>query len=209
MRTRDTRVGVLAILGTGIAALLVSQQPTSGLPTFDAAAVRLGSHPHTPEGYSWSDVKVQGPGRFCAVNANLHELVQWAYDVKDYQIDEPDWLKSNSITFDIEAVAPAPTSAQQIHLMLQRLPAERFGMVIHHEMKTTPVYALTVANGGPKLKGSTQDIPTALEAMGGSSTVRLSSAGTTMTQLTSALSGSLDRPVLDRTELTGIFCDSS
>ena len=200
-----TRVAVLAIFGVAITPLLISQESTAGLPTFDVAAVKLGSHPHTPEGYSWSDVKVQGPGRFRAVNANLHELVQWAYNIKDYQIDEPDWLKSNSITFDIEATAPTAASVQQVRLMLQRLLAERFEMVIHHETKTMPVYVLTVNQGRPKLKSSTQDTPTGIESRGSSSTVRMSSTGTTMARLASALSGSLDRPVLDHTELTGIF----
>jgi uncharacterized protein (TIGR03435 family) len=72
-------------------------------------------------------VKVEGPGRFRAVNANLDEFIRWAYDLKDYQVSEPDWMKSNAVTFDIEATAPSTTPAEQMRLMLRRLLAERFG----------------------------------------------------------------------------------
>ncbi len=114
------------LLGLSISRPVAGQQESGGLPSFDVATVKPSSHPLTPEGYSFSDQKVVSPGRFRAVNSNLDELVRWAYDVEEYQISEPDWLKSNSVTFDIEAVAGSDATAMQIRLMLRRLLRERF-----------------------------------------------------------------------------------
>ena len=125
--------------------------------------------------------------------------------VKDYQLDETDWLHSNDVTFDIEATAPADTTTAQMRLMLRKLLADRFGLVSHTAMKPMPVYTLTVNKGGPKLKNSTESTPLALKSVGSKSTIHMTSAATTMSRLASALSGNLDRPVLDKTDFTGIF----
>jgi len=200
------RAGINPLTLLAVMAIAITHRaPAQGLPSFDAASIKPGSHPHTPEGYSYSYVKMEDPGRFRAVNANLHEYLQWAYILKDYQIEETDWLKSNTVTFDIDATAPVTTSEPQMRLMLQRLLAERFGVVLHHEMKPMPVYALTVNKGGPKLKPSTESTSAGVESRGSQSTIRMKSAAVTMSRLATALAGSLDRPVLDKTDLTGMF----
>lgn len=159
----------------------------------------------TPQGYSWSDVKMEGPGRFRAVNANLDECIRWAYSMKEYQVAEPDWMKSNAITFDIDATAPADTQGAQMRLMLQRLLAERFGVVLHHEMKTMPMYAITIGKEGSKLKMLSGMTAAGMSSSGSQSTLRMSSTATTMSRFASALSNSLDRPVIDRTGISGTF----
>ena len=148
---------------------------------------------------------MEGPGRFRAVNSTLDECIRWAYNVRDYQVTEPDWMKSNAITFDIDATAPVDTQAEQMRLMLQRLLAERFGVVLHHETKTMPVYAITIGKEGSKLKMLTETGPKAIAASGSQATIRMSSPVTTMARFALALSNNLDRPVLDRTGLTGTF----
>jgi uncharacterized protein (TIGR03435 family) len=199
------RLQVLALTLLSVSWSVTGQQSTVPLPSFDAASIKPGSHPLTPEGYSWSDVKMEGPGRFRAVNANLDECVRWAYSNREYQTAEPDWMKSNSITFDIDATAPANTQGVDMRLMLQRLLAERFGVVLHHEMKTMPVYALTIGKEGSKLTVLTGTAPSGMMSTGSRSTLRMSSPGTTMARLASALSNSLDRPVIDRTGIDGTF----
>src|SRR5487761_973224 len=75
----------------------------------------------------------------------------------------PAWLKRNR--FDIQAKTPdgAPDytyfqflegQAPRLQLMLQALLADRFNLKVHREMKQTPVYALTIAKKGPKLKNA-------------------------------------------------------
>ena len=71
----------------------------------------------------------------------------------------PEWRE----TYDIEARAPAnavPSGLQEsekrrrMQGMIRRLLADHFKLVMRVEQKTMTVYALTVANGGPKLQKS-------------------------------------------------------
>jgi uncharacterized protein (TIGR03435 family) len=191
---------ILALLGLTISRPVIGQQESSG-PSFDVATVKTSSHPLTPEGYSFSDQKVVSPGRFRAVNSNLDELIRWAYDVEEYQISEPDWLKSNSVTFDIEAVAGSDATAMQIRLMLRRLLRERFGVELHREQRTMPAYDLVLDKGGLKLQRSSAQTPKMISWGHG----HIKTAGTSIVRLAAGLSRELHRPVIDTTGLPNIY----
>ena len=105
------------LLALAMAHPATGQQEPGDIPAFEVATVKPSSHPVTPEGYSFSDQKVVSPGRFRAMNSNLDELIRWAYNLEEYQISEPDSLKSNSVTFDIEASAGSDTTATRIRLI--------------------------------------------------------------------------------------------
>ena len=71
----------------------------------------------------------------------------------------PSWRE----TFDIEAKAPAnavpfglPESEKRgrVQAMIRRLLEDRFKLEMRVEQKTMPVYALSVASGGPNLQRS-------------------------------------------------------
>jgi uncharacterized protein (TIGR03435 family) len=192
---------ILVLLGLTISRPVTGQQESSGLPSFDVATVKPSSHPLTPEGYSFSDQKVVSPGRFRAVNSNLDELIRWAYDVEEYQISEPDWLKSNSVTFDIEAVAGSDATAMQIRLMLRRLLRERFDVELHRERRKMPAYDLVLGKGGLKLQRSMVQTPKMINFEHG----RIKTAGTSMARLSAGLSRELHRPVIDTTSLPNIY----
>ena len=101
---------------------------------------------------------------------SLRDLILIAYRIKQYQLTGgPDWLAVN--VFDIQATIPqgaAATGTAEMHCasderpchvsatkvpeMLQALLAERFGLRIRRENREMPVYALTVARGGPKFR---------------------------------------------------------
>ncbi len=178
-----------------------SQQSSSDLPSFDIAVVKPSSHPLTAEGYSFSDQKVVSPGRFRAVNSNLDELIRWAYDIEEYQLSEPGWLKSNDVTFDVEARASGETAEAQIRLMLRRLLSERFDMALHPEMREMAVYDLEVGKGGPKLQKATGQAPKIINF----GHDHIKTAGTSMARLAAGLSRELRRPVIDKTGLHEIY----
>ena len=83
----------------------------------------------------------------------------------DYQISGgPKWI--NSDRFDVEAkavgdVVRGTEGTRRKQLMLQTLLAERFKLVVHHETKELPIYALVLARRdrrlGPKLRRSELD----------------------------------------------------
>jgi len=87
--------------------------------------------------------------------------------------------------------------------MLQTLLAERFQLQVHRETKELPVYALVAAKGGPKLHKAEPGGNTDMRGENGSFVFR----GTSMPQFSEDLStlSQVDRPVLDRTGIPGVF----
>jgi uncharacterized protein (TIGR03435 family) len=167
--------------------------------------VRPGSHLVTPEGYSYSQADRIDPTRFRAVNANLAELIEWAYRVRTDHIAGPDEIKSNARTFDVDATMPATTSDVQARLMLQHLLADRFLLVVHSVTASSNGYILRVDNGGSKLKRSTLTASKGIMARGSAAEERLRSPGATVGQFATVLSMSIEKPVLDETHVDGLF----
>ncbi|HKD09811.1 MAG TPA: TIGR03435 family protein [Bryobacteraceae bacterium] len=192
---------ILALLGLTIGRPATAQQEPTEFPSFDVATVKPSSHPLTPEGYSFSDQRVVSPGRFRAVNSNLDELIRWAYDLEEYQISEPDWLKSNSVTFDILAGAGSDTTAMQIRLMVRRLLHERFDVELHRERRTMAAYDLVLSKGGLNLQRAPVQTPKMINFGQG----HLKTAGTSMSRLAAGLSRELHRPVIDMTGLPNMY----
>ncbi|MGH9588285.1 MAG: TIGR03435 family protein [Acidobacteriaceae bacterium] len=90
-----------------------------------------------------------------AVDVTLQYVLEEAYGLYDSKrwSGGPGWLSERR--FNIEArFDPAEykdiTLAKR-RIMLQHLLADRFGLVVHHEPKELPVYALVVAKQRPKL----------------------------------------------------------
>jgi uncharacterized protein (TIGR03435 family) len=78
-----------------------------------------------------------------------------AYEMKAYQFIGPEWIVTAH--FDITAKLPAGASQEQVRGMLQNLLLDRFRMTVHREKRDLPVYAMTLAKGGLKLKETAPD----------------------------------------------------
>jgi uncharacterized protein (TIGR03435 family) len=175
-------------------------------PAFEVASIRpdvFGSHPRS--------IQYSAGGRFTASNVPLRALIDEAYGLRDFQVSGgPDWV--NRDQFNIAAKAEGDASKGQVRVMLQTLLAERFQLVLRQESKEVSVYTLTVGKTGPKLKEVKLDEDNATRGMRFGGIGRIAGAMATMPQLVVMLSdiklnGSaiLDRPVLDRTGLTGVY----
>lgn len=99
------------------------------------------------------------PGQLTITNMGLGDLIQYAWNVKSYQVQGPGWL--DSARFDIIARIPSGATVQDARVMMRNLLAERFGLVLHHATREASVYALLVAKNGPKLKEAAPDPGTA------------------------------------------------
>ena len=87
-------------------------------------------------------------GTFTASRQTIVQLIARAYTMREYQVvDVPAALAD--ARFDIEADAPDAASAVDGPEMLRRLLADRFGLVVRHETRQQPAYAL--ARDGRKL----------------------------------------------------------
>jgi uncharacterized protein (TIGR03435 family) len=199
-------VQALAFVGLLVfASSEVWAQSAAAKPAFEVASVKRTQHGRTPDGWSFSDVKIASPGRLVAVNASLDECIRWAYRLKEYQISGPDWLKSDEACYDIEAKASSSgVPPEQIRLMLQTLLAEQFKLVIHQEARTVPTYSLVVAKRGARLHENPEG-RAGFNSEGSRDGVRVNSEKASMGDLANRLSLDLDRPVLDRTEIKGWF----
>ena len=153
-------------------------------------------------------VYTSGP-RLTTEASNLRGLVMFAYNLKNYQLEgSVPLLTVGDDRFAIVAKAEGdgPRTRDEFRQMMQLLLADRFKLVVHREMREMPVYALVVGKNGPKLKKSDPDAdPTAhFSGSGRNDVVTMPKAG--MDDILGAISNSmLDRPVVDKTGLTGTY----
>ncbi|HEX4138093.1 MAG TPA: TIGR03435 family protein [Bryobacteraceae bacterium] len=215
-----------AAIMTGLAVILSAgfslAQTTA--PSFDVASVKRNA-----TGAAGEQVRVMPGGRLEVRNMTLRMLVQQSYRVMPFQISGgPKWMDSSR--FDIVARADGDTGADALFLRLKTLLEERFALKAHREIREQSVYLLTTAKSGAKVEraegtcvardpnhpelaprpgerapnycGNMRRGRQSLEGQG----EKLSDQnGFTLGTLTGQLSSILDRPVLDRTGLTGIF----
>jgi uncharacterized protein (TIGR03435 family) len=151
------------------------------------------------------------PGRVSFTNISLRQLLERAYGVGRHQIAGPSWLDTDR--FDIAAKIPDGVSSDQVPVMLQNLLLERFKLKLRRETKELSVYALVVGKNGPKLeKAADGDEPAPGRNKGITISdgqlpgfARIEGYRTTLSNFARMLSGMLDHPLIDLTELSGIY----
>ncbi len=172
----------------------------SAQPQFDVASIRdTGIQPGT-EGSGREQVELT-PNSVWLRNASLSFVIQWAYDVRFYQVSGAEWLKDQR--WDILAKTQAVHSEKEFREMMRGLLADRFNLVSHTERRARPVYTLIARKVGNKLQKSAMESSGAFQVIGGDFVF----TNTTMAEFADRLSdfSTVDRPVLDRTGLTGRY----
>jgi uncharacterized protein (TIGR03435 family) len=194
-------------------------------------------------GIRWS------PGKFSAECETLDQLIREAYlryaDAKSWTVGlegmrepsvserllhepikgSPAWVSSSRYTIEAEAEG-TPEEGVIRGPMLEALLEDRFKLKLHSETREIPVYQLTVASGGPKLKpaqegscipwGQRSSSPrpapqdrTASNMLCGlfvrSPRGGLDVNGATIAHLCRNFSAVLDRDVIDKTGIEGLF----
>jgi uncharacterized protein (TIGR03435 family) len=115
------------------------------------------------------------------------------------QVAGPSWIFDSR--YDIVAKAPDNSPREQMPSMLQTLLIDRFKLVLHHETRELPAYALTV--GKTKLKLVEDD--TNPKNSGVMNEGRREMRSMNMATLAQNASLTLRTPVLDRTGLSGYY----
>jgi uncharacterized protein (TIGR03435 family) len=171
------------------------QRPAGApLPGFEVASVKQAP----PPGLSVNSSMGVSPGRLTCTNVTIKKLMARAYGVRDYQIGGPDWTGSE--LYNIEARMPTDTTSEDLLAMVQQLLADRFKLTFHTEQREMPVYELVVGKTGSKLKS--------VEFGRGSSSMspgKLEATAIPLRNFVETLSRLLNRPVLDKTGMTGVF----
>jgi uncharacterized protein (TIGR03435 family) len=221
-----------ALLTTAVAAgpdAATASAQADSRPAFAVATIKKNTTGDAARG-----MRLQPGGRIVVTNQPLRQLIVFAYSLQPQQLaGGPSWIDTDR--FDVTAqaegnISPTPPGGPPgpAQLMMQRLLAERFGLVVHTESRELPVYTLTIARRdgqlGPRIKPAATDclalmtnapggvpaqsprLPDGRPACGvtrdGSG--RVMAGGTSMTMLAmSMLTGPAGRLVVDRTGLTG------
>jgi uncharacterized protein (TIGR03435 family) len=209
----------MSVLCEALVFLLLALQAVAQSQSFDVISIKAArsSDPHNMR------MRVLPNGDLSASSVPLLELVRFAYDVPVNPSPRLDGLPGWRETYDIEAKAPAnavPTGLQESETrrrmqgMIRGLLADRFKLVMRVEQKTMPVYALTVASGGPSLQKSTiADKDCVLDTgtpegchnfiMGRGHPLR--ARAITMDDLVQYIENWTDLPAVNRTGLAGLF----
>jgi uncharacterized protein (TIGR03435 family) len=106
--------------------------------------------------------------------------------------------------FDVIAQAPATLASGELYLMMQRLLAERFGMVAHRETRSMTAYVLLVDEAGLKMKMLPAE-PPASNPFSMTGAGSLTGRKVTADMLATVLSNQMGRPVTNKTGLVGVF----
>jgi len=191
---------IRAIVGAsliGFTSLAAFGQEPAAAPAFDVASVKASKMTGI-EGKGRDNI-VSSPDTVTMRNVSLSACLQWAYDVKEFQVSGPAWLSKDR--YDIVAKAAGQAPDAQMKAMMQALLADRFKVAFHREQKELQVYALIKGKNPPKLKPSDEDSGSGAKITGNRVTFQRMS----MAQLADLLTKQMDRPVLDMTGLTGLF----
>jgi uncharacterized protein (TIGR03435 family) len=170
-------------------------------------------------------VQLLPDGELIASSVPVITLVSYAYDVpvnpSPWFSPLPNWTLTERYDIEAKARAAIPLSLQlkdsevrrRKQQMIRELLADGFKLVMRVENKTMPVYALTVAGGGPKLrKAAIPENQCALDAgpeechnFAGGLGHPLNAKAIDMDDLVHYIGNWTDLPVVNRTALNGLF----
>ncbi len=222
MKSRITLVALL------LASAICPQSPDPR-PEFDAASIKLNINCGERRGRG-GGVSTSGYATSCVP---IRTLIRLAYAPPAHSffrqtdvLGGAPWLDTD--VYDIVARGTNIGSLDRWRAMLQRFLEDRCNLRIHKETREVPVYALTVAKGGLKLHPSKPgtcrmiqsevitppqpptDDPVALPCGWTSSVLKgglfiKTGLGVTTDEIAASMLDRLDRLVVNRTGLAGIF----
>ncbi|HVW07259.1 MAG TPA: TIGR03435 family protein [Bryobacteraceae bacterium] len=213
----------LVLAAVGVAVLLHAQ--SGPRPAFDVASIKPCQEPVNDLGPHSS------PGRLATDCAELLNLIGNAYTAfADGHLNHnsdpapinggPAWIHSAS--YEINATAEGnPSVAMMMGPMMQQLLEDRFQLKIHRQTIEGPVYFLTTARGGSKLRPFREGSCTPYSSLprpallpgteycesfiGGGKSPSVTATGVTLDEFSKTLRVLLDRPVINKTGIGGRF----
>jgi uncharacterized protein (TIGR03435 family) len=160
-----------------------------------------------------------GPGAhggLRARNDSVMQLLTFAYDAREYQfVGAPDWTQTERFEIELtpdksEIVVGRDTTVAELDGWLQRnrqrmqaVLRDRFGLVLRAETREHPLYALTVAKGGPKLAAPAD--PKSGVSFNINNGRQITARSASMEMLARSLAQLLGRYVRDETGLDGTY----
>jgi len=180
--------------------------------TFEVATVKLDKRPLFALGGGNANMPPPppppavrpSPNGITILGANLKYCLQWAYNLKSWQISGPDWI--NTERYEISARTAAPVEMDELRIMLRALLNERLRMKVRIEKKVAPVMGIVRGPGEPNLQPSApgKSLKT-LPSFQGGGAIRMVYESAPVSILEGFLSMPMWDPALDMTGLTGVY----
>lgn len=185
------------------AASLLAQLPPGVPPDLRFEVASLKPSHGDPQTY-WVRPAV-GSERYEAANCPVRLMLQVAFRIRTEQVvGIPGWL--NSQGFDMQAKAEKPSTADELHVMLVNLLADRMHLKYHVEKREMQMYALVIPKEGPKLsRRESAAGDTWVDLHGHNLQTKMQGINARMDFLAFRLGEELDRPVVDMTGLKGTY----
>jgi uncharacterized protein (TIGR03435 family) len=171
-------------------------------PAFEVATIKSSNPEEQRKFFRLSPDHLEG------VNETVTDMITFSYGVHRKQIpDAPAWTESEKFDISAKPDAEGMPSLAQWKTMVKKLLGDRFKLSFHHDQRELAVYVLSVGAAGAKLQESQGD-PNGLPGIGfqrrmgdlGAFNVSMADFINFMTR-----NAGLDRPILDRTGLTGRY----
>lgn len=124
----------------------------SGSLKFEVASVKRAVGDDDAPSFMRGGPGTSDPERITYERQFLPRLLNAAYGFDFDQMSGPAWLGKE--LYSVDAKVSRGTTKDQLKIMWQNLLAERFHLKTHIVQKDFPVYELSVAKGGPKLRNS-------------------------------------------------------
>ena len=209
----------MSLFRQAVVCLLVAWPTVAQSPAFATITLK----PARSSDPSNARVQMLPNGDFIASAVPVITLLSHAYDVPVNPSPRLSGLPEWRETYDIEAKAPANAvqsglqeseKRRRMQGMIRRLLADRFKLVMRVEQKTMTVYALTVADAGPKVQKSAiaekdcifdTDQQSCHNFVAGLGFHALNANAIDMDDLAHYISNWTDLPVVNRTALSGLF----
>jgi uncharacterized protein (TIGR03435 family) len=186
----------------------------TGSPPYEVATIK----PVDPRGGSFGPT-VYPNGRLFVGSGSLRMLIGLALNVDEYQITGgPDWgsterydvniLPPASSTGETATTKPHYTLSERERNMLQAVLADRFGLVFHRTTRDGAVYILTLGSGKLALEDTQRkdaEPGAFLFVRGEIADGELRGRNASMAKLAYEMKYYLQRPVVDKTGLTGSY----
>jgi uncharacterized protein (TIGR03435 family) len=201
-------IGLAALL-LAAAPRMLAQPPKAAAPAYAYDVVSI--HQNKTESGD-TDITL-GHNRFSATNVTFKQLLEVAYNIREDMISGISG-PVESARFDVEAKVLPPDSDvnpqisdKQLCAMFVPLLVNRFQLKSHIEVKTLPVYELSLLKGPTKFKPSASQDPHdfSINLNGHDNDMALTAKVVSMPGLADALADRVHRIVLDKTGLAGQY----
>ncbi len=180
-----------------------AQETSDSKPQFEVASIKESVE--GPSRARWVGVKISGP-RVTISRMSAVGLITFAYQVKPYQIETVNkWPKDQVYDILAKADGEGEVSLESVRLMLQSLLADRFQLKFHRKPREMAIYSLVIGKNGPKFKEGDPNEDGGLSMTSRNRVTLIDVKRGSMDQLADHLTANGDRPVLDKTGLTGHY----